>query len=335
MKLNKKLILLGSILIGTFLFVVLLTFVGFDNIAEPFQQFSLFYLGLFLLATALLHIISTMRWATILKYQGFKVPFLLLLRYKLIGAAISYITPASRLGGEPVRGYLFKNKLKIKGREVFPSIFIETSLGMSIDALFISGILITMLLFFTLPTQVAGFALVISIFAIMVIVAYYSTLISHLGPFSFIFKMFYTLFRRPGINRLARKIVYIEENMIQFFSFKKRGVLEAILISSLSWPLTFLQYKVALLSIGFNAPATIILLSIIAVSFAAIIPIPAAFGVQEVGQFTIFSIIAAAPIGIALSLIIRFKDLLATFIGLILLSHEGLSVLEVLKNKKI
>jgi len=332
--LDKRLIVLASVLIGTFLFVVLLAFVGVENIAQPFKQFSLFYLGIFLLTTALLHIIATSRWATILKYQGFKVPFLLLLRYKLIGTAVSYITPASRIGGEPVRGYLFKNKLNIKGRQAFPSIFIETSLGMSIDVLFISGILITMLLFFTLPNQVAGIALAVSIFAILLIIAYYSTLINHLGPFSFMFKLFYALFRKPVLKKLTKKIVYIEENMIQFFRFKKRGVLEAILISSLSWPITFLQYKFALLSIGFNAPATIILLSIIAVSFAAIIPIPAAFGVQEAGQFSVFSIIAVGYIGIALSLIIRFKDLITTFIGLILLSHEGLSVLEVLKNKK-
>jgi len=101
----------------------------------------------------------------------------------------------------------------------------------------------------------------------------------------------------------------------------------------LSWPVTFLQYKLALLSIGFEASVTIILLSIIATSIVAIIPIPAAFGVQEAGYFSVFSLIAVPSVGIALSLIIRFKDLLATLTGLILLSHEGLSVIDVLKKK--
>lgn len=38
--------------------------------------------------------------------------------------------------------------------------------------------------------------------------------------------------------------------------------------------------------------------------------------------------------GIALSLLIRLKDLLITFFGLVFLSHEGLNLLDVLRNNK-
>tara|TARA_Y100000310_G_scaffold345782_1_gene469820 strand:+ start:16346 stop:17278 length:933 start_codon:yes stop_codon:yes gene_type:complete len=310
-----------------------LIFAGFDKIIEPFKKFSLVYLVLFVLATTLLHIINSLRWAAVLKYQGVKVPFLLLLRYKLIGTAVNYLTPAARLGGEPVRGYLLKKKLSLKSKQAYSSILIEMSLGMSIDTLFISVILIAMLLFFTLPNQIVGFALTLSLLATLLLIIFYSTLIKRLGPFSFIFRFFSSFIRTRFLRKLAGKIVSIEDSMIEFLHFRRKGVIQAIFISMLSWPVTFLQYKFALLSIGFDASITIILLSIIATSFAAIIPIPAAFGVQEAGHFSVFSLVAAANVGIALSILIRFKDLISTLIGLILLSHEGLSIIEMLKKK--
>jgi len=330
---RRKLVAATSVIIGAALFVVVLAFAGFDNIIEPFRKFSLFYLMLFLLTTALLHVISTLRWSTVLKYQGFKVPFFLLLRYRLIGTAVSYLTPAARLGGEPVRGFLLKKKLDLKTTHTYSSVLIETSLGMSIDALFISVILATLFLFFALPNQITGFALAISLFVVIALTIFYSTLISRLGPFSLILRIFSLFIRIRFLKELAKKIANIEDLMVEFICSRKKGVGQAILVSMLSWPVTFLQYKLALLSIGFDASITIILLSIIATSLAAMIPIPAAFGIQEAGQFSVFSLIAIPSVGIALSLMIRFKDLLATLAGLVLLSHEGLSIIEVLKKK--
>ena len=133
--------------------------------------------------------------------------------------------------------------------------------------------------------------------------------------------------------KLAKKIANVEDSMVEFLRTRKKGVGHAVLVSMLMWPVTFMQYTFALLSIGFDAPFTIVILSIIATSLATIIPIPAAFGVQEAGHFSVFSLIAVPSVGIALSLLIRLKDLLATLAGLILLSHEGLSIMEVLKKK--
>ncbi|MBI2663930.1 flippase-like domain-containing protein [Candidatus Woesearchaeota archaeon] len=329
----KKLMFAASVLVGAGLFVVVLLFVGFNNIVEPFKKFSPLYLSLFIAATAVLHLIATWRWATVLKYQGFKSPFLLLLRYKLIGSAISYLTPAARVGGEPVRGLLLKNKLNLRGEHAFSSVLIESSLGMTIDALFISVVLIGMLLFFTVPSQLAGLALYIAITAIFLISVFYFALIKHRGPFSSALRLLNSVIPKGYLQRLIRTVAVVEDTMVDFLNLRRKGVVQAVFVSALSWPVTFIQYKFALLSIGFDASVTIILLSIIATSIAGFIPVPAAFGIQEAGHFSVFSIVSAASIGIALSLLIRFKDLLTTLVGLILVSHEGLSILDVLRKK--
>src|SRR3989344_3226499 len=109
-----KLIVFGSAVLGSFLFVLVLFFAGFENIIVPFRKFSLFYLSLFLFITLLLHIISTLRWHSVLRYQGFRVSLAYLFKIKIIGSSINYITPAARVGGEPLRGFLAKKRLGVK-----------------------------------------------------------------------------------------------------------------------------------------------------------------------------------------------------------------------------
>lgn len=329
---GRKLLAAASVVLGVALFVIVLLFVGFENVIEPFREFSFFYLALFLATTAVIYAATTLRWHIVLRYQGIKASFFQLLKLELIGTAISYLTPVARVGGEPVRGYLLKKKLGIEGKHSYSSILIETAVGMSIDGVMVSLTLVTLLILSKIPEQLSGAAIALAALMIAAIVLFYSTLISRLGPFSLLFRVFYRLARNSFLKRLAGKIMLIEDSMVEFFHLKKRGVAEAIFVSLIGWPLSFIQYKFALLSFGFNAPVAIIVLSIIATTLAAMIPATAALGVQEAGQFSVFSIIAAPSVGIALSLLIRLKDILTTFFGLVFLSHEGLNLLDVFRN---
>ena len=236
------------------------------------------------------------------------------------------------MGGEPVKAVLFKNRMKVRGRVAVSSILLENSLGMSIDTLFIGGMVIFTFVFFTLPDEFAFPALLVSVAGMVVAMVYFYTLIDRKGPFSSVFRLFYKVVKRPFIKDLINNIKKVEEVMAVFLRSRKKGVFEAIAISSISWPLTFMQYKLALLSVGYDASMSIILLSIIATNVATYFPIPGAFGVQEAGHFSVFSLVGAANVGIALSLLIRFKDLILTFLGLTLLSHEGLDIVDVLRK---
>ena len=331
----RKLLVLASITAGGLLFALVLLIVGFDSIVEPFRTFSLLYLSFFLLSSVLLYIVYVLRWAAVLKYQGIKVPFLLLLRYKLIGSSINYLTPVSRIGGEPVKAYLFKKKMKTDS--ALSSIVLETMLGMFTDVLFVCFLLVFMIIFFALPSEIASLSLMLSLIGLALIAVYFSTLLNRKGPLSHVIRVVYLLLRKPILKKLIEKIRIMEEQMTEFLRLRKKGVIQAVAISMISWPLTFLQYKFALLSIGFEASFTIIFLSIVATTIASIMPIPAAFGVQEAGHISLFSLVATANIGFALSIFLRLKDLIITFVGLTLLSHEGLDIIDILRknNKKI
>lgn len=70
-------------------------------------------------------------------------------------------------------------------------------------------------------------------------------------------------------------------------------------------------------------------------SFTAFIPIPAALGVQEAGQFSAFKLMSANPhTGIALSIVLRLKDLMLLLASFVFLSQEGINVFQLINNRK-
>ncbi|MBI2137477.1 flippase-like domain-containing protein [Candidatus Woesearchaeota archaeon] len=330
----RKLAIAFSAAVGSALFLAVLLFAGFDSIIESFREFSPFYLLLFLLMSLALYITTTWRWATIVRYQGLKAPFITLLKYKVIASAVSYLTPAVRIGGEPLRGFLFKRKFGLKGSEAYSSVFLEMSIGIAIDTIFFCSVLFAFLVFFTIPAELEAYSMVFSVAALALVAAFYISIITHHGPLSLPFRALYFLIKANLLRQLVKRIVAVEDAMAAFLHFRKKGVFQAVIISLIGLPVTFFQYKFALLSIGVNVPFEIILLSIAATTIAGIVPIPAAFGIQELTNFSVFSIIGMPSVGFALSLIIRFKDILLSFIGMALLSYEGLNVLEILKSKK-
>lgn len=44
MQMSRKLVAAASVILGVVLFVVVLSFVGFESVIEPFREFSFFYL---------------------------------------------------------------------------------------------------------------------------------------------------------------------------------------------------------------------------------------------------------------------------------------------------
>ena len=328
----RHLTLITSLAAGTLAFAFVLASVGLSKVIELFGNLSASYLMLFLAATSLFYFFYFLRWSAVLEYMGVRAPLAILARYKLIGFSISYITPVSRLGGEPLKVFLFKNRMKLPGTVAVSSMLLENSIGMSIDVFLMAVLMLVMLVFFALPQEFSSIASLVLPAVLVLLAFYFYVLIKQKGPFSSLFVLFNLLVKKPFLMKLIMQTRKVEELMLTFIKSKKSGVLKTIAISSVSWPLTFLQYKFALLSLGYDASLQIILLSVLATNIAASIPIPGAFGAQEAGHSFVFSLVGVAHVGIALAFLLRFKDLVVTAIGLFLLSHEGISLVDVLRK---
>ena len=87
------------------------------------------------------------------------------------------------------------------------------------------------------------------------------------------------------------------------------------------WVLMFLEYRFALLIFGHSATPLQVFLILTGVGIAYSIPIPAAMGILELGQISAAKVLDLSnAAAVALSFLIRARDLVWTAIGLIFLA---------------
>lgn len=326
-------------IIGFALFAIVIKLAGLENILGAVRGFSPIYFAPFLVVSGALFWAATYRWKIVLSGEGIDTQFWTLLKYKFIVFSINYFTPTARLGGEPLKILLLK-KQRIKSSKSFASIVVDNFIGMGFDAAVAAIILITIVFTTaTFPSYVKELFLMTGLTSLAIVTAAYFVLIKKgRSAFSYFLEIAGRLtgtYKQRFFLVLHEKVAKSEFYMREMLAKKPKTLFLALFYAALSWPLTLLQYKLALLTIGFDASLVQILLSIVILSFTALLPIPAALGVQEAGQFSAFKLFSANPhTGIALSLVLRIKDLILLLISFFFISSEGINVFKIV-NKKI
>ncbi|MBI2142892.1 flippase-like domain-containing protein [Candidatus Woesearchaeota archaeon] len=327
-----------SVVFGIAVFALVVKIAGLENIISSVKGFSPRYLLPFLAATLGLWVAASYRWKVVLQGEGVRVPLWTLFRYRLMVFSISYLTPVARMAGEPFKVMLLRSQ-RVRASKSFASIILDNFIGVGFDAI-IGGVLL-IIIFFTsslLPLQIRVMLLSTGVLALVVVALLYFVLIRRKGIFSDVLdiagiitkiggKKFFLTVKR----RVAAAELYIRSTLMR----KPKQVMLVSFYAALSWPLAILQYKFALLMLGVDASVAQIVLSIAVMAFTAIIPIPASLGVQEAGQFSVFKILGMNPhLGIALSFIIRLKDIIVLYLSFWFLSMEGFNFVTFL-NKKL
>jgi hypothetical protein len=95
----------------------------------------------------------------------------------------------------------------------------------------------------------------------------------------------------------------------------------------------FVEYKLALLLLGYDASFAAIFIVFSFVALAYIIPVPAALGALEFGQSSASAILrVSSGIGLALSIVIRGRDMIWVFLGLSYLALHKIKFREIVFN---
>jgi len=327
---------IASVVIGIALFVAVVGSAGLRNILGSFKDFSVIYLALFLFVSFLIACTVTYRWWVILKSEGFHVPFIKLALYRTMGYAVSYVTPSAHLGGEPVMAYMLHKKHDIPTSRAFSSVLIAKSLEIAADILFGCIGVFLILLRFALPKQMILFVISGLALAIIMLGLFFTRLIKGQGFFSTVMKIVPYPLRSTYFKLLIRRVRETELCITSFLRNRAECVLFAVSISAVLWALMGLEYMLALRLVGFDPTLRTIFMAGGFVAISYLVPVPAAIGVLEAGQYSIFKVIGASPhTGVALGLLIRARDLLWTLLGFILISHYGIkSIRGILENGK-
>ena len=162
---------------------------------------------------------------------------------------------------------------------------------------------------------------------ILLIFFYYKSIKGKTGFFTTIIN-FLKLHKLKVIKKNYFKIMAFENEIKNFFRKNPKEAIISLSISMILWVLTLVEFKILLLLFNYNIPLWTIFLVMLTVGIAVIIPVPAALGILEISQASLFQIAyKKSGLGLVISFLTRIKDIIWTSIGLVYLYHRGIKLI--------
>lgn len=334
-----------SLVLGIGLFVAMVLKTGLVEIWTTLRQFSLLYFLIFIGLSTLNFCLYNLRWTLILQRllkhphdtdEGHvhdhpaqhlpKIAFLDLFLHRMAGFALSYITPTAQTGGEPLR-ILLLHQDGVPVKTATSSVIIDKGLEFASLFTFIAVGIVLALIDGSLPVGTKYFFWVMLLIFILLIFWFYYASIKNIGFFSSLLK-FLHLHRFHKIEVAIEKIIEVEQQMAHFY--KKNGRLCAGLVG-ISFLITgFLlleHYLVArFLGVRLSFFQTFLVSTIPYIAY--MIPVPGGLGLLEGGTAAIFAILGVQINAFVLVFIIRARDLVFVFIGLLHASKQGFRMIK-------
>ena len=320
MKLRSKIFLIGFI-IGIILFFYFIYKLGPEALVLISSNLNLRYFGIYCFLTVFTFIPLAWRLQVILKSHGEKVSVWSLFKQGIAGFAVSYTTPSVRIGGEPLKVYMLKKEnnvdMKVGSSAVILDKFIEFlgTMGYGLIAL------IVLLLIPGIPNSWRAIFLIIVGIGFWILFVFYKRTMNKQGSFSSLFVLL-RLSRFSDEKKILPALKDMEAKMENFFKNHKQTFIMGCFFYFISAVVIFLEYKFLFLTIGVSLTFPQLFLFLTLLGLVNFVPIPAALGILEAGQAGLLQVLKGeGSIGLAISLLIRVRNLFFVAIGFLILSE--------------
>lgn len=314
---RKFLAFLVSFLIGLLLFYWVIKWVGWEEIRKLLFTFS-GYKGLAILGiTLLIWLTEIWKWKFIFKSQGYDFSTSALGEISFASFAITYLfTPTALFGGEVFRVYAIRKKFALPWEKNLAAIAIEKVLSGSILLIFLICGAISFLFLADVPLKNFGIIAItlIGLLAVGLSIFYFKSFKKES-----ILKWFFKLFRVKN-NRNGQLAHDIEKETFLFFDLKKALMWQGLGFSFLKFSLMLIRCWLIIFFLGGGMNILIALPVLFSLYLSYLFPIPAGMGSLEAAQALTFgSLGLGTAAGITFSFILRGAELVAAFLGVILL----------------
>ena len=314
-----------SLLLGLFIIAYAISSAGWKEVFSAFELLSFYkYLCIFGFYF-LIYLITLARWGTILGSMGYHIIFAKLLSFRLSEWSMGYITPFSRLGGEPLLAYLFKKECKIPYRKGIAVIILNKIMDFaSALMLAIIGVLLFLFSYSAYLSQKMGFAILFTVLMLSALVYLFFIKIAKKEGF---FSRITVYFKKIFHSDIHNSILMVEKELHDFFKKHKKKVIMTMCISVIIQLLTIVNYKILALFLGINLSFVQLLMIFALVTVAFLVPTPGSLGSLEGAMALAFYALGyGAGAGVAFALILRSFELILTGIGLLFISYYGIKL---------
>lgn len=299
------------LVIGVLLLIWSLQSVRFADLGRVLSVLGPWQILVLILVNIAILLLFPWRWKRILNAQGYRIPCLTLVRYRLIGFAVSYFTPGQHFGGEPLQVLYLKNRQRVPGSAALASVTLDkvielfanfAVLALGLAALLTTGVVAAWPLAQTLPLSIALFLLP---------ALYLWAVLAGRRPFGALSKRF-SGSMMDGIRGAERQLGTLARK-------QPRLLWQGLLIAALVWAAQIFEIWLSLRFLGLNVSALELTLVVVAARLALFAPTPGALGALEASLiFAMQSLGYDAAYGLSLGLLIRARDISFGLVGLLL-----------------
>jgi len=260
-----------------------------------------------------LYLLFSSRWWLILWAQGYRVPYLALVGYRLAGFSMSYFTPGPQFGGEPLQVHLTRKHHGVPGPAAVAAVTLDKLLELLVNFTFlVAGAAITIQtgLFGGLAIEKV---LLFSVGLLALPVGYLLALWAGWRPLSRLGRHLPT---RAG-QRTAAAVEAGEGQAAVFCRRNPGTILAALTLSLVVWAGMILEYWLMLHFLGLPVSLAQAITALTAARLAFLAPAPGGLGALEASQVFAFQALGFSPVlAISATLLIRARDLTAGGLGL-------------------
>jgi uncharacterized protein (TIRG00374 family) len=263
---------------------------------------------------ALAMVVFSSRWWLALHAQGHRLAYLTVFRYRMAAFAISYFTPGTQFGGEPLQVYTVSSRHAVPAGSAVASVTLDKLFELLANYTFlVVGVVVILRkqLFISLSP---GAGTVGAAGLLILPLAYLGLLWAGLLPVSWLIEVLSA--RLPMNEKVSLKVQTIvgvaksaEGQIHSLFRQKPVMVLWVVGASILIWLLSLAEYWLALRVLGaqLDLGQTVVALTVSRLAFLT--PLPGGLGALEAGQMLALESMGFNPaIGLAMSLWIRIRD---------------------------
>lgn len=260
-------------------------------------------------------LLLTARWGLVLRAMGMRVPLRSLLAYRLAGFGISYLTPGPQFGGEPLQVHLLYRKQGAALSAAVSSVFLDRLVDLLANFTFLAVGGSIILLSGLAGMRVSALVLLFSGCLLLLPLAHLIGLWYGWQPAARVAERLST--RWPALQRTADMVREAEGRIARFLREQPLVFARVVGLSGLAWLLMIVEFWLSLRFFGVPASLTDAISAQAAARLAFLMPFPAGLGAFETSQVLAARLLGWEPaVGIALSLLIRARDLFLAVCGL-------------------
>ena len=271
---------------------------------------------------ALAAVVDTLAWWLLLPTP---VPFLLLLRARLAGEAVSLATPTMSVGGDPLKAYLLRPRLPLL--DGFVSVIADKTTVVAGQVLFLAlGLLAAALV---APPSGRLLPIMAGLLVVEVLAVGGFALVQASGALGGGGRLLGRLGKRVGLGgaeRFEQGLGDLDRALAALYRQRRRRLVASAIVHAVAWATGGLEIYLVLSLLGTPAPLGI---ALIVESFAsgvkfASFMVPASLGALEGGYVVFFEAFGlGAAAGLSYVLVRRLREITWAVVGFLALGVSG------------